>query len=177
MHFVFDPLSHAPGQPLKPVRVLAIGSPFGDDAVAWAVAAGLREHPEYRERLGGEISLLECDRPGPGLIEFLRGDGFIVLVDAVVDGGCPGRVLRLDRMDQVTGLGHWSSHGLGVGESLRMAEALGELTAGWVLLGITIDPADADQTATGGLSQPVAGAVDAAVRGLVVELQAELPLA
>ena len=58
-----------------------------------------------------------------------------------------------------------------------MAEALGELTAGWVLLGITIDPADADQTATGGLSQPVAGAVDAAVRGLVVELQAELPLA
>ena len=153
--------------------MLAVGSPFGDDAVGWAAARALREHPGFRAGLAEQVSVVECDRPGMALVELIAGAGFVVLLDAVVDGGVPGRVLRIDSIDALAATGPCSSHGLGLAESLRMAAALGELDAAWVVLGASIEPAAA-ASSQGALSAATARAAERLACCALDELRAAL---
>jgi hydrogenase maturation protease len=132
--------------------VVGIGQPAaGDDGVGLAVARALAARgAPVRESADASIvlALLEAGRR-------------VVIVDAVVGGGAPGTVLRLDPGALASGPAPLSSHGIGVAEALELARTLyGEGAArGVAIVGISIDrPA----SSAIGLSPAVAAAVEPA---------------
>ena len=122
----------------------------GDDGVGLAVARALaaRGH-EVRESADASavLALLEAARR-------------VVIVDAVVGGGAPGAVLRLDPAALAAGPAPLSSHGIGVAEAIELARTLyGEGAARVAIVGVAIErPARAAL----GLSPAVAAAVEPA---------------
>ncbi len=145
------------------IRVIGIGSPHGDDAVglavAEAVAGGLPEGVELRVR----------ERPGLDLADDLGDADAVVIVDALPGAGAPGRIQEVDPA-RLAARRELSSHGLGVGEALALADALGRRPRLRVL---GIEAGDARE---GGLSPAVAAALPracGALRRLVAELAGE----
>ncbi len=106
-----------------PVRILCIGSPAEPDNLGFLAAHALmgRFDPE-------KIEVLALDRPGPRLIEHMRGAHTVILVDAVKSGGTPGTLHRLEgrALDGLVAH-HTSSHGFGLAETLALADRMGEL--------------------------------------------------
>jgi hydrogenase maturation protease len=106
-----------------PVRILCIGSPAEPDNLGFLAAHALmgRFDPE-------KIEVLALDRPGPRLIEHMRGAETVILVDAVKSGATPGTLYRLEGRS-LDGLvaHHTSSHGFGLAETLALADRMGEL--------------------------------------------------
>lgn len=125
----------------------------GDDGVGLAVARALAARGAcVRECADASVvlALLEAGRR-------------VVIVDAVVGGGAPGAVVRLDPGALASGPAPLSSHGLGVAEALELARTLyGEGAArGVAIVGVAIDrPAGAAL----GLSPAVAAAVEPAAQ-------------
>lgn len=101
------------------IRVVGIGSPFGDDQAGWRVVELLRN------RLAPDIDLVALDRPGAALVSWMQGADWFILIDALGPDGSPGRVRRIDPDAIVPPPGGTSSHGLDLGEAIRLAEALG----------------------------------------------------
>jgi hydrogenase maturation protease len=115
------------------IRIIGIGSPFGDDACGLEAARQLaRDAPA-----GAEVVM--ADRPGAGLIELMDGVEACLIIDAVRSGARPGTVHDLDLRDlTISSARAFSSHDLGVAEAVQLAEALGRLPAHCRLLGIEI---------------------------------------
>jgi hydrogenase maturation protease len=105
------------------VRILCIGSPTEPDNLGFLAAHALmgRFDPE-------KIEVLALDRPGPRLIEHMRGASTVILVDAVKSGAAPGTLYRLEgrTLDGLVAH-HTSSHGFGLAETLALADRMGEL--------------------------------------------------
>jgi hydrogenase maturation protease len=95
--------------------VVGIGAAAaGDDGVGLVVARLLaRRGIAARESADASLvlALLEADRR-------------VVLVDAVVGGGAPGSVTRLDVDALASGPTPLSSHGIGVAEAIALASSL-----------------------------------------------------
>lgn len=104
----------------RALRVIGLGSPFGDDAVGWWVIDQLRA----RLPSGGGVEFLALDRPGAGLLSFLQGVEAVILIDAVRGGQPPGTVYRLTPEEAERLPAGLSSHGFGLAEALRLARAL-----------------------------------------------------
>jgi hydrogenase maturation protease len=103
----------------------------GDDGVGLAVARALAGRGlEVRQAADASVvlALLEAGRR-------------VVIVDAVVGGGAPGAVVRLDPGALASGPQPLSSHGLGVAEAIELARTLyGEGAArGVAIVGIAIE--------------------------------------
>jgi len=129
--------------------VVGIGqAAAGDDGVGLAVARALAARGvAVRETADASLvlALLEAERD-------------VVVVDAVVGGGAPGSVIRLDPGALASGPTPLSSHGLGVAEALELARALygTDVAARVAIVGVAI----ARPGTTGiGLSPAVAAAV------------------
>lgn len=115
-----------------PVRILCIGSPTEPDNLGFLAAHALmgRFDPE-------KIEVLALDRPGPRLIEHMRGADTVILVDAVKSGAAPGTLYRLEgrTLDGLVAH-HTSSHGFGLAETLALADRMGELPANLKFVGL-----------------------------------------
>ena len=72
------------------IRIIGIGSPFGDDAVGLEVARILAEAPPP------DCEVIAADRPGATLLELLDGAEAAILVDAVQSGNAPGLIHEFD---------------------------------------------------------------------------------
>lgn len=72
------------------IRVIGIGSPFGDDRVGWYVVELLRG------RVSDTIELLALDRPGAALINWMHGVDWFILIDASGPQDLPGKVQHVD---------------------------------------------------------------------------------
>jgi hydrogenase maturation protease len=132
--------------------VIGIGQPSaGDDSVGLVIARVLAARGlETRESADASVllSLLEAERR-------------VVLVDAVVGGGAPGSVSRLDVGALASGPAPLSSHGIGVAEALALACTLygTQCVARVEIVGVAI----ARPTGSAfGLSPAVAAAVEPA---------------
>ncbi|KAB2310416.1 hydrogenase maturation protease [Betaproteobacteria bacterium SCN2] len=105
------------------VRILCIGSPTEPDNLGFLVAHALmgRFDPE-------KIEVVALDRPGPRLIEHMRGADTVILVDAVKGGAAAGTLHKLEgrSLDGLI-MHHTSSHGFGLAETLALADRMGEL--------------------------------------------------
>jgi hydrogenase maturation protease len=114
------------------IRVLGLGSPFGDDRAGWWVVHHLRGN------VPPSVDLVTLDRPGAALIHWMTGVRHLVIIDAVVDDGPPGRILKvpLERLTQVTS--RYTSHQLTLVATLQLARTLGDLPTLVEIYGVTI---------------------------------------
>jgi hydrogenase maturation protease len=121
------------------VKIIGIGSPFGDDRLGW-MAAQVLQSSVGTQSAAGQIEITALDRPGAALISEWNGADAVILIDAVRSGATPGTLhcLAPDRLD--TGITVTSSHGLGIAAALELAQTLDELPDKLCLCGIEIDP-------------------------------------
>jgi hydrogenase maturation protease len=148
-----------------PVRVVGVGSPLGDDAMAWEVVRELQQQKEWGS--GIEFHAVEG---GQRLLDVLDGHGTLVLVDALGSSVAPGTIQRLSWPDpHVEGLRPATTHHLQPAESLQLAATLGLLPPRVVIWTIAAERFEPHST----LSPAVAAAVPELVQRLVAELEAE----
>jgi hydrogenase maturation protease len=165
------------------IRVIGIGSPFGDDAVGLEAARTLAKNPPP------DCEVIAADRPGASLIELLDGAGAAILIDAVRSGSPPGTLheLSFDDLDACAApflsrtthslCAFVSSHDLGVAASVQLARKLGRAPSEGRVLGIEIAPAR--YAAPGRFSESAQQALRLAlvrVRVLAKEIRRKTPL-
>ncbi len=100
------------------IRVVGLGTSFGDDAAGPLVATALANGPP----LPPDVDVVTCYRP-VDLVELLDGVDAAVVVDAARFGARPGTVHEV-APGRVAESARTSSHGLGLREALALAEAL-----------------------------------------------------
>jgi hydrogenase maturation protease len=147
------------------VAVIGVGNEFRrDDGIGPAVVAWLRG------RVPGTVDLLVSDGDPARLIEAWSGADLAVVVDAVrASPAVPGRLHRL-----ILGEGNpaepcpVSSHGLGLGEAVGLAQALGRLPGRLIVHAVEA----ADLSTGTGLSPAVAAAADALAAAVLADVSA-----
>ncbi|MGO9450415.1 MAG: carbamoyltransferase HypF [Candidatus Binataceae bacterium] len=138
------------------IRIIGIGSPFGDDAAGLEVARMLAASPP------ANCEVIEADRPGAALVDLLDGADTAILVDAVCSGAPPGTIHELG-FDELGGssVRFVSSHDLGVAAAIQLAQKLGVASPAGRVIGIEIAPARTAQRC--GLSAQTREAIRRAV--------------
>lgn len=120
------------------VRIIGVGSPFGDDSIGFeaveAIAASglLQRFPDL------SITTTCCDRPGSRLVALLEGADVAIVVDATRSGAVPGTIRCWDGGEIAATAPLLSSHGLGVAEALALGRALDALPPRVIVCGIEI---------------------------------------
>ena len=143
---------------MTPIRIIGIGSPFGDDQLGWEAVEAIRRSGLLDNLPQGMVSTHTCDRPGSGLLALMEGARHVILIDAMrsgavpidgtssgaapVDvrssGAAPGNIRRLEKGDIEDSVGLLSSHGFGVASALALGEVLGVLPCQWVCYGVEL---------------------------------------
>lgn len=144
------------------VALIGVGNSYRrDDGVGPAVVAEID-----RQHLPGVTCTVASGEPTE-LIEAWRGAEIVVLVDAIVcEPSTPGRIHRsLGQSWQQTGA--TSTHGPGVPEALRLAEALHRAPRRLVVLAVEA----ADVSVGLGLSAEVNGVLPDLTRAVLAELR------
>jgi len=121
------------------VRVLGVGSPFGDDRLGWVAVETLHRTPWLAALPAGILEMEACDRPGATLLSAWRGAQNVILIDAVRSGAVPGTLIRLQGWE-LSGAATFSTHDFGVAAAVVLARTLGENLSQLQLLGIEADP-------------------------------------
>ena len=117
-----------------PVRILCIGSPSEPDNLGFLAAHTLMGHFDP-----DKVEVMALDRPGPRLIEHMRGANTVILVDAVKSGAVPGTLHRLEgRALNGLVMHHTSIHGFGLAETLALADRMGELPPHLKFVGLEV---------------------------------------
>ena len=126
------------------IRIIGVGSPFGDDRLGWTMVEMLRASRVFQSA-AGKIDFTVLDRPGFTLLNHMGIADVIILIDAVRSGAKPG-TLHLVAADNIeSGTAVASSHGFGIAEALALARALGELPDSIILCGVEIDMVEASE--------------------------------
>jgi hydrogenase maturation protease len=100
--------------------ILGLGNPILSDD-----AAGLQAARQLYELVGGEdIDLVEAAVAGMQTVQLLSGYDRAVIIDVMQDEARVGEVWRLDS-DELENVSSTSSHGIGVGQALRLARLMG----------------------------------------------------
>lgn len=141
------------------VVVIGVGNRvMGDDAAG----------PVVIDRLAGrvpdDVALVESVGDATHLLETWRGRDRAVVVDAIVSGGVPGSVHRIDGLRGVPAA--WrsaSTHLVGLGEAVELGAAVGVLPGDMVIFGIEISSVEPGI----GLDPDVDRAVDDVVAAIV----------
>lgn len=123
---------------MSDIRVIGIGSPFGNDNIGWRVIEYMRQHRSV-EQLPDSIALIDSDRPGVNLISQFAGAKCVVLVDAILTADQHGEVIQLDReqlMDSHQGI---SSHDLDTAAAITLAATLHILPDTLYIIGLGVD--------------------------------------
>jgi hydrogenase maturation protease len=142
---------------LSSVRILGVGSPIGSDSVGWAAIDGLEQLGLQQKYPHHQISLERLDRPGPALLEQMRGADLVIIIDALISEDKTGEVVTLRPDEIVQQEMVLSGHGLGVAETIALGDALGDLPDGLLILGITVKRTDDLSTSYGELTPETMG--------------------
>lgn len=124
--------------PLPTVHVIGVGSPGGDDWLGWELAERLRVS-EALAAWRGQIMVSLHDRPGAALLQAWRGEGLVILIDAVRSGAAPGKLHRFDAAQLLAQPRQLSTQGFGVAEAVQLAAALDALPGTLQFFGVEID--------------------------------------
>ncbi|CAI8732865.1 hydrogenase maturation protease [Methylocaldum szegediense] len=143
---------------MTPIRVLGLGSPFGDDRVGWITVENLMRSDGFRALPEGFASAEICDPVGNNLLDAMRGARLAILIDAVRSGAAAGTIMRLNAQNLEDGTEPCSSHGFGLSATLALGRALNDLPQDVVLFLVEV-PADAGFGPAENLSEPVAMAI------------------
>jgi hydrogenase maturation protein HypF len=134
---VFDALFKA-RDPTALIRIIGIGSPFGDDAAGLETARMLAEAPPTN------CEVIAADRPGTTLLDLLEDVDAVILIDAVRSGAPPGTIHDISFDELARSAARFvSSHDFGVAAAIQLARKLGRGPSLGRIIGIEIAPANA----------------------------------
>ncbi|HYB78919.1 MAG TPA: hydrogenase maturation protease [Thermoplasmata archaeon] len=160
-----DRAAPAPPSPGRLPLIIGLGNDQrGDDGSGLEVARALRP------RLAGRARIEECASEGIVLLDLWRDADQVLVIDAVVSGGVPGTVHRIEVGDGFSPGFHTatSTHGLSLAEAVALGQGLGCLPRHLVVYGIEVNQLDVGA----GLSAPVARAVLETADRIEAEIEA-----
>jgi hydrogenase maturation protease len=153
--------------PTQPAVLIGVGNPYRrDDGVGPALAAIISELD-----LPG-LAVVTSDGEPSRLLDAWSGARLAVVVDAVRrDNGVPGQIRRHDitsdrPADGWTAAGSASTHGLGIGEAIDLAQAVDRMPE--TLIVFTVQAADIGYGQH--LSQPVTASLPELTQVVLAEL-------
>jgi hydrogenase maturation protease len=116
------------------MRLIAIGSPFNDDSIAWRCLQDLEANCQA-SLLDFDINY--CGSPATDLMPLLHRKTPTLLIDALLDDNNPARVQQLS-LSQLADSHSLSSHGFSVPQMLQLADHLNCLPENLWILGISV---------------------------------------
>lgn len=143
------------------IKVLGIGSPFGDDQVGWRVAEALKQQLSMRR-----VIIESHDRPGIRLIELMSGANTVFIIDAVKSNSKIGTIHYAKNNEIFKEEHKLSTHDIGISQALQLGSALNALPENVIMYGIEIDTIIFGTT----LSQHV----ESAIEQVVIQLKNEI---
>jgi hydrogenase maturation protease len=148
-------------------RIIAVGSPHGDDQIGWAVAKSLQCHPLIR----AGIDVLYRDRPGLSLFNDLDVHKPTLLIDAADFSGTPGAFLLLAPNEQAADFAEaiGSSHGYGIQALLALARYLNHPMPSLTVCAIQIMQVGRMQEVSVELTQAVPHICDVLIQTFFIE--------
>lgn len=152
---------------MSDVRIIGIGSPFGDDRIGWDAVDAIEKSGLLARFPPGRVSTFRCSQPAAGLLPLLAEADAAILIDAIRSGASIGTVRKIDAGDLRFDPGKISSHGLSVAESLALGRELGLLPETVTVYGIEIQRDEA----SAGVQAKVHAAIPALLRAIAIELQ------
>lgn len=115
------------------VRIFALGSPHGDDQVAWLIAQRLRQDPNVRPLVHRLTTPWD-------LVELLVPDCSVIVIDACVGGAGPGTVLLLGERDLANSPPtRHSTHGGSLVDALELARSLQKEVRKLVVFAVVVE--------------------------------------
>jgi hydrogenase maturation protease len=115
------------------IKILALGSPHGDDRVAWHAA----ERLQTDRRLAHAVHRVASPWD---LIDYLQSGSKVIILDACRSGAAVGSLMQLAEHDLETLESRGgTTHGGSIGESLRLAHALERPYENVIVLAVEID--------------------------------------
>ncbi|MEK7991691.1 MAG: hydrogenase maturation protease [Thiotrichaceae bacterium] len=117
---------------MNPIRVIGIGSPYGDDQLGWKVIDALEN------TFSQPVSLLRCEAPVTDLLTYLKQAEFAILVDAIHAELPIGQICSWSQLSLLPETSV-SSHGMNLMTLLQLAENLGQSPHQWIVCGIVAD--------------------------------------
>jgi hydrogenase maturation protease len=147
------------------IRVLGLGSPFGDDRIGWVAA-------EAAGRADRGLDVRLCAHAGELLCALLAPVDRIIVVDGVRSGAAPGTWRRVSPETLEKRGAALSSHSTDVAHALAMVEALGATHAPVTLFAVEVDktgPLDA-------MTPALAAAVPQVVEAILADAQAVISM-
>lgn len=124
---------------MKKLRVIGIGSPFGDDSLGWKVTSILQQQKSLQQFIPTSLQIECSDRPGINLLNLMQEANTVFLIDAVKTGAKKGTIHRFENSEIEKMTMPLSSHGFGIGEILKLGKLVTELPERLILFGIEID--------------------------------------
>ncbi len=117
---------------MKNPIIIGIGSPFGMDRLGWDVIDYLEKH---KPRTIIHSQLVKLDHPATELLSYLDMDEQVIIIDAIDGNHEMGKVVRLTINDIPDINKKLSSHGMGLSDTLKLADALGRLPQDLLIIG------------------------------------------
>lgn len=148
------------------IKVLGIGSPFGDDQAGWKVAEGLTQHLVQDSDVLPFVCIESHDRPGIRLIELMKGFNTVFIIDAIKSGREVGTIHQFQKENIEEVENKFSTHNISILQALQLASALNELPENIQFYGIEIDSIVLESV----FSPPV----EQAIKNLVFQLKIEI---
>lgn len=122
------------------LRILGIGSPYDTDQLGWQVIKCLQAQEILKPYQPERLELSFHDRPGIRLLELMQNVNHVFIVDAVKSNALPGTLHQFQKEALLSLDGQYSSHGIGVAESIQIGKALNSLPENIKFYGIEIAP-------------------------------------
>jgi hydrogenase maturation protease len=122
------------------IKIIGIGSPFGEDQAGWKVIEMLQQTLSSQSK----IEIVSYDRPGIHLLSYIQNLECVYLIDAVKSGAVAGTIHRFENETINECHTLLSTHDFGVVQTLKMGQALNMLPKKIILYGIEINPAQND---------------------------------
>lgn len=147
------------------VRIFALGSPHGDDRVAWDAADRLSQDPLIQPLVHKLATPWD-------LVELLTPDCSVIVIDACRGSDSPGAVLCVTQSDLAASpVARQSTHGGSLLGALELARSLQRTIRELVAFAVTIESCEPGAE----MSESAHAAVDDVVRKVLVQLSEWLP--
>lgn len=124
---------------IQSLKVFGIGSSFGDDRVGWTVIEKLQQKSELIPYIPKQLQLQKLDRPYTELLEYMQEARTVILIDAIKSGSPLGTIHQYENPQFENNTNLFSTHRMGVIQTLQLGSALNDLPKKLFLYGVEID--------------------------------------
>lgn len=121
---------------LTKAAIIGIGSPHEGDELGWQAIDTLKKNKKIQSLQEKGLSLFTLDRPGILLSESIKNYEHVLIIDAMKHGSTKGPLVWIDA-SKINSIGNqFSSHNIGLAESLELIREINTLPKDIALLAI-----------------------------------------